>query len=154
MWRRSDSTTTHTHTHPFNGLFPGLPRWASTRQVKPIWILLKQETVSGSGISWAICKSAHCSRQTTTPTPHHSVFIGWMPFLLPNQQRQSTDKQAMKSKWLRYLLRTYKYHNSATIELLFSVQWLNYKDVVNVLYFKIWQASNEEQDNIEQHGNK
>ena len=23
-----------------------------TRKVKPIWILLKQETVSGSGISW------------------------------------------------------------------------------------------------------
>jgi len=25
--------------------------------VKPIWILLKQETVSGSGISWAICNA-------------------------------------------------------------------------------------------------
>ena len=34
-----------------------------TRKVKPIWILLKQETVSGSGISWAICKSAPRSRQ-------------------------------------------------------------------------------------------
>ena len=39
-----------THTHTFNGPFPGLPRWAGTRKVKPIWILLKQETVSGSGI--------------------------------------------------------------------------------------------------------
>ena len=46
------------HTHPFNGPFPGLPGWAGTRKVKPIWILLKQETVSGSGISRAICKSA------------------------------------------------------------------------------------------------
>ena len=46
---------THTHTH-LTTLFPGLPRWASTRKVKPIWILVKQETVSGSGISWAICK--------------------------------------------------------------------------------------------------
>ena len=44
---------THTYTHQFNGPFPGLPRWASTRKIKPIWILLKQETVSGSGISWA-----------------------------------------------------------------------------------------------------
>jgi len=34
---------------------------------------MKQETVSGSGISWAICKSAPRSRQITTPTPHHSV---------------------------------------------------------------------------------
>ena len=57
---------THTLTH-LTALFPGLPRWAGTRKVKPIWILLKQETVSGSGISWAICKSAPCSRQTTTP---------------------------------------------------------------------------------------
>jgi len=66
----------HTHTHPFNGPFPGLPRWAGTRKVKPIWILLKQETVSssGSGISWALCKSAPRSRHITTPVPHHSVF--------------------------------------------------------------------------------
>jgi len=28
----------------------------------------------GSGISWTICKqSAPRSRQTTTPTPHHSI---------------------------------------------------------------------------------
>ena len=80
-----------THTHPFNGPFPGLPRWAGTRKVKPIWILLKRETVSGSGISWAICKSAPSSRQITTPAPHHSVFTGRMPFLLLNQQRQSTE---------------------------------------------------------------
>ena len=52
----------------------GLPRWASTRKVKPIWISLRQETVSGSGISWAICKSAPHSRQTTMPVPHSSVF--------------------------------------------------------------------------------
>ena len=64
---------THTHTH-LTALFPGLPAWAGTRKVKPIWISLKQETVSGSGISWAICKSAPCSRQLTTPAPHHSVF--------------------------------------------------------------------------------
>ena len=81
----------HTHTHPFNGPFPGLPRWAGTRKVKPIWILLKQETASGNGINWAICKSAPRSRQITTPTPHHSVFKGQMPFLPPNQQRQSTE---------------------------------------------------------------
>ena len=47
--------------------------------------------MSGSGIRWAICKSAPCSRQTTTPAPHHSVFTGRMPFLPPNQQRQSTE---------------------------------------------------------------
>ena len=74
------------HTHPFNGPFSG-----TTRKVKPIWILLKRETVSGRGISRAICKSAPHSRQTTTPAPHHSVFTGHMPFLPPNQQCQTTE---------------------------------------------------------------
>ena len=83
----------HTHTHTrLMALFPGLSGWAGTRKVKPIWILLKQETVSGSGISWAICKFAPRSRQITTPATHHSVFFtGRMPFLPPNQQCQSTE---------------------------------------------------------------
>ena len=66
----------HTHTHTrLTALCPRLPRWAGTRKEKPIWILLKQETMSGSGISWAICKSAPRSRQITTPAPHRSVFL-------------------------------------------------------------------------------
>jgi len=82
---------THTHTR-LMALCLGLPGWASTRKAKPIWILLKQETVSGSGISWAIFKSAPRSRQITTPAPHYSCsFTGRMPFLPPNQQRQSTE---------------------------------------------------------------
>ena len=47
--------------HTYTGLTavcPGLPGWADTRKVtKTILILLKQETVSGSGISWTTCKS-------------------------------------------------------------------------------------------------
>ena len=75
----------HTHTHTrLMALCPGLPGWAGTRKAKPIWILLKQETVSGSGISWAICKSAPRSRQITMPTPHHSVF--YRPDALPLAQ--------------------------------------------------------------------
>ena len=66
---------THTHIHTrLTAPFLGLPGWVGTRKAKPIWILLKQETVSGSGISWAICKSAPRSRQITTPAPHYSVF--------------------------------------------------------------------------------
>jgi len=56
----------HTHTH-LTALCLGLPGWAGTRKVKPSWILLKQQTASGSGISWAICKSAPPSRQITMP---------------------------------------------------------------------------------------
>jgi len=75
---------THTHKHPFNGPFPELPKWASTSKVKPIWILLNQETVSGSGITWAIFKSALRSRQMTMPAPHHTVF--YRPDALPATQ--------------------------------------------------------------------
>ena len=91
-----------THTHPFNGPFPGLPRWAGTRKVKPIWILLKQETVSGSGIRWAICKSAPRSTQITTPPPHHSVFyrLDALPAAQPtasNQQLKSGKTEKLKT---------------------------------------------------------
>jgi len=84
----------NTHTHPFNGPFSGttrVSRYQKGRGLKQIWILLKQETVSGSVISWVICKFAPGSRQITTPAPHHSVFTGRMPFLPPNQQCQSTE---------------------------------------------------------------
>jgi len=74
-WLLLFSCSEHAHTHTrLTALCLGLPRWAGTRKVKPIWILLEQEIVSGSDISWAICKSAPHSRQITTPAPHHSVF--------------------------------------------------------------------------------
>ena len=74
LTKNSYAMHTHTHTH-LTACYPGLPGRAGTRKVKPIWILLKQETVSGSGISWAICKSAPSSRQITMPAPHHSCFL-------------------------------------------------------------------------------
>ena len=75
----------HAHTHTrLTALCPGLPRWASTRKVKPIWILLKQETVSSSRIHWTICKSTPRSRQITTPAPHRWVF--YRPDALPVAQ--------------------------------------------------------------------
>ena len=74
VWNTHSIQHTHIDTR-LTALFPGLPRWAGTGKVKPIWILLEQATVSGSGISWAICKSAPRSWQITMPTPHHSVLL-------------------------------------------------------------------------------
>jgi len=68
-------TVSDINTHPFNGPFSGTTQVGRYQKGKPIWILLEQETVSGSGISWATCKSAPRSRQITTPAPHHSVFL-------------------------------------------------------------------------------
>ena len=101
---------THTHTR-LTALCPGLPGWAGTRKVKLIWILLKQETLSGSGISWAIRKSAPRFRQITMPAPHQSVFTGHMPFLPPNQQHQSTEMNIiMNNYYVTLLLHCYLHH--------------------------------------------
>jgi len=61
-----------------------------TRKVKTNLDLLEQEIVSGTGICWAICKSAPHPRQ---PRQHPTTqfFTGRMPFLPPNQQHQSTE---------------------------------------------------------------
>ena len=67
----------------------------------------------GSGISWNICKqskqSAPHSRQITTPTPHHSIFTGQMLFLMPNQQRQSTEDNSSR------LMKTNYMHNYCSV---------------------------------------
>ena len=42
-------------------------RYGPMEWAQSVRILLKQDTVSGSGISWAICKSASRPRQITTP---------------------------------------------------------------------------------------
>jgi len=52
--------------------------------------LLKQERVIGSGIIWAMCKSAPRSRDNHASTPPLSFFTGRMLFLTPNQQQLST----------------------------------------------------------------
>jgi len=57
------------HTHPF------LSGTTQVSQYQKGNTNLQQETVSGSGISWAIRKSAPRSRQKTMPAPHHSVFL-------------------------------------------------------------------------------
>jgi len=79
----------HTHTHTcLTALCPGQPGLASTTKIKPIWILLEQEIVSGSGII------AHrTSLQAIEPCQHLTTqfLIGRMPFLMPNQQCQSTE---------------------------------------------------------------
>ena len=86
MWQICINKNTHTHhTHTrLTALFPGLPGWAGTRKVKPIWILLKQETVSGGGINWAYASLHLAPDRITTPAPHHSVF--YRPDALPAAQ--------------------------------------------------------------------
>jgi len=59
------------------------------------WILLKLETVSGSGASWAVCKSAPRSKQITMPAPHHSFF--YRPDALPATQPTASKHLGSKA---------------------------------------------------------
>ena len=137
------SQCTHTHTHPFNSPFSRTTRvgryqrlvtlcefigaiWISLsiyQKGKPNWILLQQETVSGSGISWAICKSAPRSRQIITPAPHHSVF--YRPDALPAAQPTVSKHWRLHHKrpvrWMHYL-RLHTLCNSAWVVFLFLRQ--------------------------------
>jgi len=64
------------HYNPLMAFFPGQPGYVSTRNAEPFWILLKQEMMGGSGISWTICKPyAPHSRQITMLATHHSNFL-------------------------------------------------------------------------------
>jgi len=75
--------------HPFLGL----PAWASTKKVKPGWVLLKQET------KWQWYQLGHSKsapRPRQIPHRHHTCFFtGRMFFLLPNQQHQRTEAQCL-----------------------------------------------------------
>jgi len=70
----------------FNGPLSGTTWVSQYQKGKTNLNLLEQETVSFSGISSAICKSAHRPRQMTMPAPHHSVFTGRMADALPATQ--------------------------------------------------------------------
>ena len=85
---------THTHTHPFNGPFYRTTRVSRYQKVKTN---LDFTEARDSEWQWhqlghmQVCTSLQTDNHTSTPPPHHSVFTGRMPFLSPNQQRQSTE---------------------------------------------------------------
>ena len=69
-------THTHTHTHPFNGPFSGTTRVSRYQKGKTSLDFTEaRDSEWQCGISWAVCKSAPCCRQITTPATHHSVFL-------------------------------------------------------------------------------
>ena len=115
-------TVTYTH---LTALFPGIPGRAGTRKVKPIWILLIQEAVSSSGISWAMCKSTPCSRQITTPAPHHSVFYrpDALPATQPTASKHWRHKHVTVSRSKTNSQEWQKCVNDNLNELMFS-RWL------------------------------
>ena len=81
----------HTHTR-LTALFSGTTRVSQYQKRKTnLNFTEARDCVSGSGITWAICKSAPRSRQIPRQHPTAQFYTGRMPFLLPNQRRQSTE---------------------------------------------------------------
>jgi len=84
----------HTHTHTFNGPFSRTIQVSRYQKGKTN---LDFTEARDSEWQWHQlgCKSVPHSILITMPAPHHSVFFtGRMPFLPPNQQRQSTEGNA------------------------------------------------------------
>ena len=118
----------HMHTHPFNGPLSGTTRVIRYQKGKTD-LDSTEALVSGSGISWAVCKFAPRSKQTTTPAPHHcfynpsihtnyhptQFFTGRMPFLPPNQQRQSTQGELLFYTQMHTTILDKVVHCSATL---------------------------------------
>jgi len=82
----------YTHTKLFycsSGICLGPPGWAGTNQENQSGFTGARD----SELQWHLLgyMQVCTSFQTTMPTSHHSVFTGRMPFLPPNQQRQSTE---------------------------------------------------------------
>jgi len=76
-------------------LCPGLPS-EPVPEGKTNLDLLEQETVSGSGISWALCKSAPHSM----PAPHHSSF--YRPDVFPVSQPSASKQWSLWTKTKRF----------------------------------------------------
>jgi len=81
----------------------------------------------GSGISWTICKqSATLFRQITTPTPCHSILMGRMLFVTPNQRCQSSKSN-----------NPFIWKMAFCVEMIVANKWLvMFKDVSDFLCFE------------------
>ena len=87
----STSSSQHTHTHPFNGPFSGTTQVSRYQKGKT-----NLDFTEARDSEWQWHQLGHMQvcislqRDNHTSTPPLKFFTGRMPFLLPNQQHQST----------------------------------------------------------------
>ena len=82
---------THTHTHTFNGPFSGTTQVSRYQKGKT-----NLDFTEARDSEWQWHQLGHvqvCTSLQHTSSPPLSFFTGQMPFLPPNQQRQSTEGQ-------------------------------------------------------------
>ena len=76
--------------HPFNGLFSRTTQVSRHQKGEPFWILLKQEMMGWQWYQLDHMQIICTSLETDSTSP---VSTGRMSFLLPNQQRQRTERK-------------------------------------------------------------
>jgi len=99
MFTQNSQEHKHTHTHPFNGPFSGAT-WVRRYQKGKTNLDFTEARDS----EWQWHQLGHmqvCILLQTdnhTSPPHQSVFTGRMPFMPPNQQRQSTEGKMARNR--------------------------------------------------------
>jgi len=88
------------YTHPFNGPLSGTTRVSRYQKAKT-----SLDFTEARDSEWQWHQLGHMQVFISLQTDNHastlplkSFFIGWMPFLPPNQQRQSTEGNGYLSK--------------------------------------------------------
>jgi len=91
MYSATSLSHTHTHTHPFNGPLSGTTRVSQYQKGKT-----NVDFTEARDCEWQWHQLGHMQVCTTLQTDNHGstpplFSTGRMPFLPPNQQRQSTE---------------------------------------------------------------
>ena len=105
---------------------------------------MKQETVSGSGISWALCKSAPRSWQITMPAPHHSFLQAGCPSCHPNNSVKALKAKLHCSIEMKGLI-----HGSNSTAMLIAKLYLPIvfscsKSSPKALFWNRWKMSHQQ----------
>jgi len=99
MYCNSQQQQQQQQQHSFNGPFSRITRVSRYQKGKTNPDLLKQEIVSGNGISWAICKSAARPRQITTPAPITQFLQAGCPSYRPTNSVKAMKAIIVIVKW-------------------------------------------------------
>ena len=109
--------------HMYNGPFSVATRVSRYQKGKTnldFWS--KRQWVAGSGISWAVCKSAPRCRQITMPAPHHSVCYGLDAFPV-SQPTALKHWLCSRIHWLNESSIRWLFHHSGQAGNLFGNPW-------------------------------
>jgi len=99
----------HQHHNRFTALFPGPPGWAGAR--RELLDFMVQAKINRGRHTDHLAGRHSIQTNQCRPPPSPHIFTGRMPFLPPNQQRQSTEGP-LEYLWINfnYVFRTQPWH--------------------------------------------